>query len=82
MQIVFAKTVKSDEWLLCIGPRHLPGFMGKLLGRKRSALATDVFDLAQDIHRILKSKTCVAEARWRWDGDPEDRPSTSEPTGP
>jgi len=71
--------VESGEWLLQVNPCRVPGVFGTLLGRRPSAMPSDVYSLAVAVHRALSSLRSFENPRWCWDGFPDEKPSTAEP---
>ncbi|MEI6236765.1 MAG: hypothetical protein WCT04_27210 [Planctomycetota bacterium] len=69
------------EWVLQITPKNIP-FFGRLLGQKPSATPSDVYQLACDIHSLLKKESSFEMPRWSWDGPPNDKIATPEPQPP
>jgi len=76
---VVISEIPNGEWMLQISPCHVPGFMSGLFGRKPSATAADVHDLAITVHRTLSAAQLLANPRWRWDGFPDEKHSSPEP---
>ena len=79
MALVIAATSRSSEWYLQIAPEKAPGILGRLLGKTTSADGHDLLHLARDVHEILCEDGSTG-FRWRWNGPPEERNSTAEPT--
>ena len=67
------------QWMLQIGPLEMPGPIGRLFGKRQSAMPADVLRLAQAVDEILKGDGRYSEFHWCWDGFPESGPSSPEP---
>ena len=80
LDLVVAST-QDDEWLLQIAPFSKPGLIGRLLGRRPSASASDVHRLALAVHQTLAAAQWLQNPLWQWDNYPGDGAST-EPKPP
>jgi hypothetical protein len=74
--------IPDGTWMLQIAPTDVPGSIGRFLGRKQSATADEIQELAVRVHRALSDRSIMSKPRWTWDGYPDDQPSTPEPTAP
>ena len=74
--------VETGEWLLQVSPYRVPGIIGTFLGRKPSAIPSEVHALAVAAHRVLASVSPIENPRWCWDGLPDEQESTPEPETP
>ncbi len=72
--------IAPSEWMLQVGPFYVPGLFGRLCGRGPSADCGEVLALARVIHFALAADSHFSRLRWRWDGLPDDRKPTPEPT--
>jgi hypothetical protein len=75
LEVVIAAV--DPRWALQIRPMHSPGMIGRLLGRRPSATAADMHDLAAQVHQLLVSDG-FRDLLWRWNGFP-DEASSREP---
>ncbi len=82
LQAVLAPSGESSAWMLQIAPLRAPGFIMRFFGTHPSATPDDVYSLAQAVHSILTQQGAFSNFRWRWDGFPDEKSSTSEPTPP
>jgi hypothetical protein len=82
LQLVLAPMATPSHWLLQISPKHLPGVIGRLFGRRTSASITDVYAIATDVHETISKLADVTSIQWCWDGVPQDNNSSQEPTMP
>jgi len=71
--------IPSEEWVLEVSPRRMPGFISSLFSNIPSATASDVYELALAVHRALSILQYLGSPQWRWDGLPDEKHSTSEP---
>lgn len=67
------------EWLLQVAPMRVPGMIGALLGRRPSANPLECLELARAVHTALLRTSIYTSPEWRWDGMPDEGPSTREP---
>ena len=77
---VILTQVQNGEWLLQIVPHRVPGFFGRLVGKKASAIPAEIYELSVFVHRALSLAGFLASSRWRWNEFPDDEHSTPEPT--
>jgi hypothetical protein len=78
LQIALAQ-IQDGEWMLQVTRLRTAGLIAGLFGAKSSASAEDVFELALAVHRALIGAQLLGDAKWRWDGFPDEKNSTSEP---
>jgi hypothetical protein len=71
--------VRDSMWMLQIAPSVVPGLLGRLFKKQASAAPEQCLDVAKRVHNILSSYKLFSDFRWRWDGYPDDGPSTSAP---
>lgn len=76
---VVVSWVERGYWMLQVRPRRVPGIVSGLFGSKPSASAADVHELALAIHHSLSTLQYLGSPKWRWDGFPDEKQSTSEP---
>src|SRR5688572_2188505 len=50
IEVVVAQ-IPDDAWMLQISPYYMPGLIGRLFGRQRSATAGEIHELALAVHR-------------------------------
>jgi hypothetical protein len=79
---VVLSQISNGTWMLQVAPTDVPGFIGRCFGRKQSAPAHEVQELALRVHRALSDRSILSKPRWTWDGYPDDEPSTPVPTAP
>jgi hypothetical protein len=77
---VIISQIQDGNWILQVSPHRVPGAIGRLLGGKPSATAADIHDLALAVHRTLSKLNYLSSPQWRWDGFPDYKHSTAEPT--
>lgn len=76
---VVLSAIHETDVLIQVAPEAVPGFLGRLIGRKQSAPLEDVQQLANAVHRFLILEG-LEEQRWCWDGYPTE--GTWEPVAP
>jgi hypothetical protein len=69
----------KSEWALHISPSFIPGFIDRLLKKQASALQSDIFELAKEVHSIITAENKYSKLMWCWDEFPEDDNSSAEP---
>jgi len=78
-EVVLSQGSDAD-WLLQVAPYKVAGLIGRWFGSKPSATSEQVYELALTVHRLLSETHWLGNPRWRWDGFPDDKHSTPEPT--
>ena len=78
LEIVLSQ-IQDDQWILQVSPQRVPGIISGLFGRKVSASADTVQELALDVHRSLSSVQYFDAPLWCWDGFPDDTNASHEP---
>lgn len=74
--------LESGEWMLQVTPASTPGLLGRWMGKRASAPASDWLGLAVAIHAVLSEHPPYTGFRWCWDGMPSESNSTTEPRPP
>lgn len=71
--------IDPGKWMLQVAPWKVPGPLGRLFGKRPSAMPADVLDLAKAVHAQLVQEARYSQFSWCWDGFPEEGNSASEP---
>jgi hypothetical protein len=64
LEVVVTSLGDCHDWFLQIGARRVPGFLGRMCGRVDSANRTDIFDLANGVHKVLVMSRGFSQMKW------------------
>ncbi len=78
---VVVSEVEPEMWLLQVAPQYSPSFIGRLMGRRPSALPRECFLGAVDVANALDG-IGVERQLWCWDGLPNEETGVARPTPP
>jgi len=82
LEVLLVSMAIPHSWYLVISPEYTPRLMGWILGRKPSAMPSDIYALARDVHQILFQVREFGNIQWCWDDIPNDNNSSDEPLEP
>ena len=82
LQLVLAQMAASWDWVLQICPKYVPGIIGRLFGKERSATPNDVYEIARSVHEIISMPETYDDIAWCWDSVPNDRNASKTPIPP
>lgn len=68
--VCFARYLEGEAWQLFIEPLGLPGFIGRLFGKRPPPHTAAIHRLAIEVDRILKNEPAVSEVGWAISADP------------
>jgi hypothetical protein len=80
-EISLAQTAEKNLWMLQIACVNDPGKIARLFGKRFVDRSDTIHEIAAAVQRVLISKG-YTRLRWRLNGYPDDRESTTEPSHP
>jgi hypothetical protein len=82
VNVILAQMATTSHWLLQISPEYVPGAVGWLMGKKRSASDVNVYEAAKQIHQTISAHGGFTMIEWCWDGIPTEANGSAAPGPP